>query len=494
VPLSTAGWARVDEASGYEPGMLWLGRTEGRQPFGHYDAKHVCIVAGSRSGKGRSFIIPNLCEWPGSVICIDPKGENAYHTARGRAERFARQRVVVLDPFGIGDLADMPSGLKGTFNPLDLIDAEREDAVDEAALLADALIVDEQRGGEHWTLSARNVLRALIYYTCKTAPPEQRSLLGVRRLLTSPNLGDPDSKLTAGMRRCGGIAAEAADTLCSKPPNERSSILSTAIEQTAFLSSPAMAGSLATTNFNLNDLKLSPGGLALYLCIPARRLATHARWLRLVIALALARMEAIGRRAPACGHDVLFILEEMATLGHMREIDQAAGLMAGYGVKLISVLQDLTQLQRNYRESWETFLGNAGTLIFFGNTDLTTLEHISKRLGRVQIVQSTTTTAETAASGTSNMPELAQLAAQGTGFEVLFRSFADTRGYSESRSVTENESRGVTQTELLSPEEVRRHFAADANWMLVFLDGERPIGLRRTNYDEDPFFAGKFTP
>ena len=43
-------------------------------------------------------------------------------------------------------------------------------------------------------------------------------------------------------------------------------------------------------------------------------------------------------------------------------------------------------MQRDYAKAWETFMGNAGLLTFFGNTDLTTLEHISKRLGETEVI------------------------------------------------------------------------------------------------------------
>ena len=84
---------------------------------------------------------------------------------------------------------------------------------------------------------------------------------------------------------------------------------------------------------------------------------------------------------------MLFCLDEFAALGHMESIEKAAGQIAGFGVKLWPVIQDLTQLQRDYKEAWETFMGNAGLLTFFGNTDLTTLDHISKRLGICEVIR-----------------------------------------------------------------------------------------------------------
>ena len=71
--------------------------TQGR-PVGFLDDRHVMTIAGSRGGKGRSLIVPNMLMYEGSVLAIDPKGELARITSRARAEM--GQRVIVLDPFG----------------------------------------------------------------------------------------------------------------------------------------------------------------------------------------------------------------------------------------------------------------------------------------------------------------------------------------------------------------------------------------------------------
>jgi hypothetical protein len=75
-------------------------------PLGLDDDRHFVTIAGARSGKGRSAIIPNLCLYPGSVVVLDPKGENASLTAarRGPGDEWSEgmgQEVYVLDPFGI---------------------------------------------------------------------------------------------------------------------------------------------------------------------------------------------------------------------------------------------------------------------------------------------------------------------------------------------------------------------------------------------------------
>ncbi len=79
-PLGTARWSF--DAPLWKEGDILLGLdAEGRR-VGHNDDRHLITVAGSRAGKGRSVIIPNLDVWPGSCAVLDPKGENATKTAR----------------------------------------------------------------------------------------------------------------------------------------------------------------------------------------------------------------------------------------------------------------------------------------------------------------------------------------------------------------------------------------------------------------------------
>jgi type IV secretory pathway TraG/TraD family ATPase VirD4 len=80
---------------------------------------------------------------------------------------------------------------------------------------------------------------------------------------------------------------------------------------------------------------------------------------------------------------ILFMMEEFATLGHMEIMERAAAYFPGFGVKLWAVLQDTTQLQRYYGQSWETFLGNAGLIQCFANGDQSTLDYITRRLERL---------------------------------------------------------------------------------------------------------------
>lgn len=559
-PLGTARWST--SSSLWREGLFWLGRDDDGKVIGHSDDRHIITIAGSRSGKGRSGIIPNLHLWPGSCVVTDPKGENASRTAVVRAKREGH-RVAVIDPNGA---AQVPDGLRMSFNALDLIDADAGDAIDLAAAIGDAVMIDSGDGKDiHWVESARQIFEAVLLHVATSEFGPRRSLVRVRQLLT---IGDPEhadalyaervakkgneavdvspfdalwiqmSSSIASNCAVRDVIAGAANSIRDMGDNERGSVLSTARRNTKFIDSPWLQSCLdgsAGRCLDIDELKNSKGGLTVYLCLPARFIPTHARFLRLMLNLMLYRMEAQGLDQPRCGHPVLFVLDEFAALGRLDVIEKAAGLMAGYGVKLWPILQDLGQLKRHYKESWETFLGNAGVLQFFANADLTTLDWLSKRIGQIELLRETrgtssaTTTqisksqgrTETAgwsesngkSQGQSEMPDLSRIAARDGGaglLPMLARTAASGTGHSEGTtnqkgvsggesiqhgdssssgsSVTETANEGIHQTPLLNADEIARLFDRKTGRQIVFLDS-LPVALWRTNYDEDAMFS-----
>lgn len=345
---------------------------EGGQAIGLADDRHMITVAGSRSGKGRAVIVPNMLTYTGSVLATDPKGELASLTATHRRNVLG-QPVHVLDPFKV---ANVPNGFRASFNPLSILTPSSSTLIEDAGLIADALVVPSSKD-EHWDASAKEVITALILHAALHAPPSLRNLPEIRRILRSDELLETRLELIADGDDLDGIPAGLAESYLGKPDNERGSVLSNTRRQTAFLDFQALQSILTDHTFDLGNLK--SGRETVYLCLPAMRMGTCNRWLRLFINLVLAAMET--SNVPPPEPPVLLCLDEFATLGHMQTIENAAGQIAGFGVKLWPIIQDLGQLETLYEKRWQTFMANAGILQFFGNSDLTTLEWISKRLG-----------------------------------------------------------------------------------------------------------------
>ena len=161
-------------------------------------------------------------------------------------------------------------------------------------------------------------------------------------------------------------------------------MLSEARTQTQFLDSPALREVLTKSSFRLDGAQGREA--AQRVPVPARAAHGHARPLA-------ARDHQSGRsgaleprRSDPKDKDkppVLLLLEEFPVLKHMEKLEAAAGQLAGSGVKLWVIVQNLGQLKRHYKDGWETFIANAGVITAFGNADLETLDYVSKKLGKV---------------------------------------------------------------------------------------------------------------
>jgi len=108
-----------------------------------------------------------------------------------------------------------------------------------------------------------------------------------------------------------------------------------------------------------------------------------SRWLRLIVTQSLIDMA----RDPAKPQTpVLYLLDEFASLGHLAPVECAMGLMAGYGVQLWPILQDVHQLRATYGQKAGTFLSNAGLLQVFSVNDHDNAHLVSDLLGQETVV------------------------------------------------------------------------------------------------------------
>jgi len=437
----SARFATRDETRGLDRGDgLLIGRnTKTGRLMRYAGPAHLLTIAPTRSGKGVGTIIPNLLDYPSGLVCIDPKGENARIAARQRA-RFGP--VHILDPFGITGLPT------AGYNPLDRIYPHGLDHADDCMTLADALVHDahNEMSEAHWNEEAKALIAGLLLHIVQTEPPATRTLATLRdRLTLAPA---PFTALLTAMQAQGGLVARAANRHLGKSDREAAGVLSSAQRHTHFLDSPRMTTTLGRSDFTFADIKAAPASI--FLVLPPDRLDTYARWLRLMVAQALTELARAPGKAPS---PVLFLLDEFAALGHLEPVERAMGLMAGYGIQLWPILQDIHQLRALYGQRAGTFLSNAGVLQIFGVNDHQSAQLVSDLLGQETVV-----------------------------FETVSRAIdAEETGLSFSQH--------HTGRALLTPDEVR---TLSPDRQLLFLAGRRPIIATKLRYYADREFAGRF--
>ncbi len=376
----SARFATKKERAAFEgsDGLL-IGRDLATGKLLRYDGPaHLLTLAPPRAGKGVGTVIPNLLLAERSVLVIDPKGENAKIAGEAR-KRFGA--VHILDPFGV---TGMPAS---AYNPLGRLDVESLDLGEDAASLAEALVMDPpgQQSDAHWNEEAKALLSGLIMFAVAHEDEDRKTLATVREYLTLP----PEKfrallELMQDSPAAGGLIARAANRFLGKSDREAASVMSSTQRHTHFLDSPRIVAATARSDFQFSALRHDL--TSIFLVLPPNRLDAYSRWLRLLVAQALQDIardaEASQAGSQRLKQPALFLLDEFAALGRLEAVERAMGLMAGYGLQLWPILQDMSQLKDLYGARANTFVANAGVLQTFGVNDFETAKWLSQMIGR----------------------------------------------------------------------------------------------------------------
>lgn len=370
--FGTARFAHHEELDEYENKQgIYIG---GGYVFD--DKGHLLTVAGTRGGKGTNLIIPNLLGvggYQGSWVVIDPKAENAAITARYQRE--IGNKVVVLNPWG---LLEDRIGEAQSYNPLDiLLDKSNIHLIDDVQVVAEMIVpISKGNHDNFFTDNARAVIAGLLLYlvTEQESPTLKTLWEWVRyskddwmNLLA--DMGSSDHPIY------GEAVCNAANTIIRlQDAGDRTfgSIIATVLQCTDFLKSPSLQKSLES---GFDPTELAEGNVTMYVIIPADKLQSHARWMRLIT---ITTLRAVVRKPK---NRVTFLLDEFAALGYLPEIENALSTYAGYNITVWPILQSLIQLYAIYHDIWETFIANATIRHFFSVNDNYTAQYISMALG-----------------------------------------------------------------------------------------------------------------
>lgn len=359
-------------------GGIYLGLARRRfwqrpRRIGYKGPSHLITVAPPRSGKFRDVIAEAVMGYEGSCILIDPKAQAACVTAAGRR---AQGKVIVLNPFDVHHALTGPSA---SYNPMDNLNPNAKSFSADCDALTDGIV---QKTGGHkdsfFDEGAAILIGGVIQQVMRCEPPQHRNLNRVRSIIagrtsilaafcTQAATG-PDAIIRNKLARLSEITEDTRSL---------QDIKTTASQQLAFLDDQCIAASVATSTFRFADLRRER--TTVYIVLPLERIATNGNWFRLIVSGMLSEL----LRAEKSGRvPVLAILDEFATLGRMRAIENAMGMAAGLGLQLWPILQSLTQLAESYGEpGWQTFMSCAGVQQFFAPRDNFTAEYVSRRCG-----------------------------------------------------------------------------------------------------------------
>ncbi len=367
---------RVLLVAGAVPGRLVLGRV--RRRLVATEAHHSVLVLGpTQSGKTTGLAVPALLEWEGPAVATSVKDDLLAATAGWRGRQ---GRCWVFDPTGAAGAAG--AGWSPLQGAEDWSAAQRM-----AAWLIDA--TPARRGladGDFWYAAAAKQLAPLL----RAARLGDGSMADVVRWTNTGCFDEPAGLLdmTGEVR-----AAVALEACAAREERIRSSVATTLETVLAPFEDPTVAA--RTARADVDPAALLTGHNTLYLCGPSHE---QVRVQGVFGALVASVVAAAVQRVASTGHPLdpplLLVLDEVANIAPLRDLDGLASTAAGLGVQLVTVCQDLAQLAARYGEDRSRTIANnhRAKLVLSGVADLATLDLVSGLAGEHAVRHDSVTT------------------------------------------------------------------------------------------------------
>jgi type IV secretion system protein VirD4 len=431
----------------------------------------VLLSAPTRSGKGVGIVIPNLLNWPESVVTLDVKLENFLITSKFRAKW--GQEIYLFNPFSITeDSEGNPiEGRTHRYNPLGYISDNPRLRVTDILAIGYSLYPGEGRDS-FFDDTARNLFLGLTLYLCET-PGLPRTMGELLRQssgkglpvkdhiqnivkernyrefgeITLNDVGKDRDKVAKAIMGASRIGREEASELCSQVPiliakdvpkadierfegllkgagatikttrkqvpiaqwdggglpplsmecvgalerftatsdNTLSSIMATFNAPLTIWASPIVDAATSANDFDLRDVRKKR--MSIYLGIPANKLAESKLLMNMFYTqLVNLNTNRLLHSTPELKYTCLMLDDEFTAPGRIGIIDKANSYMAGYGLRMLNIIQSQGQLEadapKGYgKENARTLVTNHACQIFFTPREQRDANEYSEALG-----------------------------------------------------------------------------------------------------------------
>ena len=417
----------------------------------------VMLSAPTRSGKGVGVVIPNLLNWPDSAVVLDIKGENYDITAGYRAEH--GQAVYAFSPFD-------ESARSHRWNPLTAVRASPLHRVGDLLTIGQVFFPNDGSGTSSEAFfndQARNLFLGLGLVLLET--PELPRTIGELLRQSSGRGQSLKGHLTAliEQRKNEGNpfsdeCTDALQRLLSNSENTLTSIVSTLNAPLTIFADAVVDAATSADDFRLEDVRRRR--MSIYVRIPPNRLANARPLLNLFFAqLVSLNTQHLPEQDPSLKLQCLLVNDEFAAMGRVGVISSAAAFLAGYNLRLLTVVQAMSQLDAVYGDKdARTFATNHGLQILYAPREQRDADEYSAMLGQF--------TERATSRGRS-------------------RSFSE-HGHS---SVSRNESE--QRRSLLLPQEFKE---LGSERLVVIFENCKPILGEKIRYHREKVFSARLRP
>ncbi|CAE6907987.1 hypothetical protein R69927_05813 [Paraburkholderia domus] len=343
----------------------------------------VLLAAPARSGKGVGIVVPNLLSYPDSVVALDIKQENFNLTAGYR--RAHGHDVYLFNPFA-------EDGRTHRYNPLSAIS-------DGVFRVGDILAIGYALypvGGhdDFWKDQARNLFLGIVLLLCEwrgarrtgnTDVPDYPVTMGEVLRQSSGN-GMPvkaylQQALLQNRRLLSGACVDALNRFLANDDKVLASILATFNAPLTIWANPIVDAATSANDFDLRDVRKRR--MSVYVGITPDHLSEAALLVNLVFSqLVNLNTRQLPQDNPQLKVQCLLLMDEFTSVGKIHIIARAVAYMAGYNLRLLSIVQSVSQLESVYgRADARTFVTNHAMQIIYAPREQKDANEYSEMLG-----------------------------------------------------------------------------------------------------------------
>jgi type IV secretory pathway TraG/TraD family ATPase VirD4 len=150
---------------------------------------------------------------------------------------------------------------------------------------------------------------------------------------------------------------------------------------------------------------------ALHLCTFTRARTFAVNLTAIVSQMKSAAYELAGKQNRPIDPPLLICIDEAANIAPLSDLDAIASTAAGIGIQLVTIFQDMAQIEARYKEKSRTVVNNhRAKVILSGISDTGTLEYVSKLCGEEDIDQQSTSTSAQGERSTTDSKQSRTLA------------------------------------------------------------------------------------
>lgn len=432
----------LDPKGGLDKTIL-VGKKNGRYlTYGGY--QFVILAAPTRSGKGVGIVVPNCLNYSDSLVVLDIKGENFDITSGFRAKH--GQKVYLFAPFD-------EAGVTHRYNPLEYISDDPAQRLGDIDAIGTALYSGGNQNDKFWSENAKDLFRGLCLFVLerkdlpKTFGEILRQASGkgkplkeyiFEELKKAQDTGPPFSN----------ACIDCLNRVLSNSENTLAGIVATFGTPLLIFQNPRVDLATSANDFDLREVRREL--MSIYFKMPPNKLKEGSVLVNLFFDQLLnLNTRVLPSQDKTLKHQCLVLLDEMTSIGKVAMIAQAVSYMAGYNMRLLTIIQNKSQLEDVY--------GKAGALTLLSNHAL-------------MVMYAPSPTVQSDAQEYSEM----------LGYETV-KSRSRTSSMQSSSTSTSDQRRA-----LMLPQEIRE---LGQTREIVSLENCKPILCDKIRYYEHPDFT-----